>query len=297
MRTAVEQREFVAGREPRAGRVTAHISPVLKDDAGAPLGLLGWFACPDDHAIAGELFAQSIAWLRSRGVKRVVGPMNGSTWHRYRVNVGPFDRPQFPYEPWNPPYWRDLWEQAGFITAESYSSKLVTDLPAVLPSYMKGAERSAAAGVRIRPLDVGRVRDELEIVHTISTQIFAEAPFYSPITLADFLASYEGVERLLDPELVVFACDSGGREIGFLFAYTAHDAVHFKTLGVLGSWRRSGVGAALAHHGYGTAIRRGIREANHALMRDDNASQGLDAGLGVVFRRYLLYEWPSTHAH
>lgn len=288
------RRELVVQRGSRAARMTAQLSPHLTDDAGVPLGILGWFDCPDDLELARELFAGGVAWLHDRGARRIVGPMDGDTWHRYRVNVGPFDRPPFPLEPSNPPYWRALWEEAGFTCVESYSSKLVSDLSAMVQHFAASAERAAEAGVTIRPLRRERLRDELALVHAISSEIFAEAPFYAPIELADFLALYDGIERLLDPELVVFAVDPDGREIGFLFAYAAQETVHFKTLGVRAAWRRTGVSGALAHHGYSTARRMGLRHANHALMRDDNRSQSMDAGLGTVFRRYLLYQWPSA---
>lgn len=288
------RREFVVHGASGTARTTALLSPNRADDSATPLGILGWFDCPDEQELAQRLFADSIAWLHDRGARRIVGPMDGDTWHRYRVNVGPFDRPPFPLEPANPPHWRALWERAGFACAESYSSKLVSDLPAMLPHFAPAAERAAAAGVTIRPLQRDRLRDELAIVHAISSEIFAEAPFYAPIDVDAFLALYEGIDRLLDPELVVFALDPDGREIGFLFGYAAQDTVHFKTIGVEANWRRTGAAGALAHHGYAAAIAKGLRQANHALMRDDNRSQLMDAGLGTVFRRYVLYEWPSA---
>jgi GNAT superfamily N-acetyltransferase/predicted N-acetyltransferase YhbS len=275
------------------GRVVARISPVLRDERGRPMGLLSCFETVNEQRVADALFEQSLTWLRDQGVTHVIGPMDGDTWHRYRVNVGPFRRPPFPLEPWNPPYYEELWERAGFRPVESYCSKWIDDVSRLLPNLESGLERSVSRGIRIRGLDPGRLADELGVVHAISSEIFRDAFLYSPIGRDEFLELYSGVGRLLDPELVLFAVGPDGREVGFVFGYADPllPAVHYKTIGVLAEWRKAAVAAALSHHVYSNALRKGLPGGNHALMRDDNRSQALDQGLGDVFRRYVLYEW------
>ncbi|HEU4996294.1 MAG TPA: hypothetical protein VFT29_15865 [Gemmatimonadaceae bacterium] len=286
------QRLFVAfdGDRPVA-RIVARIAPQLNDARGNPYGLLGFFESARNVDTGRALFQPAIDWLRGHGVGAIVGPMDGDTWHRYRVNIGPFDHPPFPLEPWNPPYYRELWEQAGFGEVESYSSKWIDDVTVLLPRLESGAERAASHGICVRALDRSRLDQELAIVHRLSAEIFRDAFLYSPITLPDFLDMYRGVERFLDPDLVVFATAPDGRDVGFVFAYAdpSLPAIHYKTIGVLSDWRKAGTTAALSRHVYRNAVARGLRAGNHALMRDDNRSQALDAGLGVVFRRYVLF--------
>lgn len=287
------QRAFVASVDDvPAGRIVARLSPALKDDAGATVGMLGFFECRDDAAVAGALFDASIPWLRERGAGRIVGPMDGDTWHRYRVNVGPYERAPFPLEPWNPPWYRGLWERHDFAVLETYSSKWIDDVSRLLPALEDGLARSGARGVRVRRLRPDKLRDELSLVHDLSSRIFADAFLYSPISREEFLSLYAGMERFLDPELVLFAESGAGAPVGFVFAYDdpVRPAVHYKTIGVLSEWRRPGVAHALSHHVYSAALRRGRPQGNHALMRDDNRSQALDQGLGETFRRYVLYE-------
>jgi GNAT superfamily N-acetyltransferase len=291
------QRLFVAFEHGTPiGRVVARLSPHLRDDIGKPYGILGFFEAIQHQDAADALLQTAIAQLRDQGAERIVGPMDGDTWHRYRVNAGPFERPPFPLEPWNPPYYQELWERSGFRHLESYSSKWIDDVAVLLPNLESGVRRSESRGVRIRGLDRSRLHRELDVVHDISSEIFREALLYSPIPREEFLALYSGVERLLDPELVAFATAPDGSEVGFVFAYADPKlpAVHYKTIGVRAQWRRAAVAAALSHHVYSNAIGKGMRAGNHALMRDDNRSQALDAGHGKVFRRYVLYEWSGT---
>ena len=291
------QRLFVAlERGVPIGRVVARLSPQLRADNGTPYGILGFFEAIQHQDAADALLHQAIAFLREQGAERIVGPMDGDTWHRYRVNTGPFVRPPFPLEPWNPPYYQELWERSGFRRLESYSSKWIDDVAVLLPKLESGVQRSESRGVRIRGLDRSRLRQDLEVVHDISSEIFREAFLYSPIPREEFLALYSGLERWLDPELVVFATAPDGSEVGFVFAYADPHlpAVHYKTIGVRAEWRRAGVVAALSHHVYSNAIGKALRAGNHALMRDDNRSQALDGGHGTVFRRYVLYEWSGV---
>ena len=281
--------------EQPAGRIVARVSHALRDGSGAPIGMLGFFECRNDARVSRALFEDAISWLRSRDARRVVGPIDGDTWHRYRVNVGPFDRAPFPLEPWNPPHYRALWEEYGFTILETYSSKWIDDVRVLLPALEAGLARSRDRGIRIRQLSRDRLRDELALVHALSTRIFADAFLYSPISREEFLALYTGMERFIDPELVLFAETESGEPVGFVFAYDdpTRPAVHYKTIGVLAEWRRPGVAHALSHHVYRAALRRGRPQGNHALMRDDNRSQALDQGHGAQFRRYILYELPG----
>ena len=279
-----------------AGRIVARLSPDLTDGDGGPIGMLGFFESRHDANVSSALFGDALSWLRARGARRIVGPMDGDTWHRYRVNIGPFDRAPFPLEPWNPPYYRALWEDNGFVILETYSSKWIDDVSVLLPGLEAGLARSEGRGVSIRQLRPDRLPDELTLVHDLSSRIFADAFLYSPISREEFLAMYAGLERFLDPELVLFAETGSGEPVGFVFAYDdpGHPAVHYKTIGVLAEWRRPGVAHALSHHVYTAALRRGRPQGNHALMRDDNRSQALDQGYGEEFRRYVLYEWPAA---
>lgn len=288
------QRIFVAyENDTPVGRIGARLSPLLSDEHGHPFGMLGFFESVDRQDVADALFRHAAAWARTRGAARIVGPMDGDTWHRYRVNVGPFARPPFPMEPWNPAYYQALWERAGFRQLESYSSKWIDDVSALLAALEPGVARSESRGVHIRGLDRDRIEDELALVHDISSSIFADAFLYTPIALGEFRSLYAGVERFLDPDLVIFAIAPDGAAVGFVFAYAdpALPAVHYKTIGVRAEWRRAAVAAALSHRVYSNALAKGLRGGNHALMRDDNRSQTLDQEQGEVFRRYLLYEW------
>jgi GNAT superfamily N-acetyltransferase len=310
------QRAWVAleGGKP-AARIVARLSPQLRDDQDRPYGLLGFFEALDRPAAVGRLFEEAVGWLRQAGAGPILGPMDGDTWHRYRINAGPFDEPPFLLEPYNPPYYARLWEDHGFRVLERYYSKRVD--AAAVANFCKPRGRAALeAGYRLRPLDSRRFEDELKVLYRLSRVIFARNFLYTEIPEGEFVALYAGSRPILDPGLVAFAHAPDGPEVGFLFAYPDRfravaamrgrrgplaklrfllhrneiGAVDFKTLGVLPEHRRSGVAAALFHYGHQAALDRGFRVANHCLYKEGNPSGELDGGAGRLLRTYHLYQ-------
>jgi GNAT superfamily N-acetyltransferase len=315
------QRVFVAGENDRLlARLVARRSPSLQDDAGLPYGLLGFFEAVDGPAgreAAAALFAAATAWLRETGAGTIVGPMDGDTWHRYRLNAGPFEEPPFLLEPYNPPYYPALWEAAGFRILESYASTRV-DTAAVARRLEPRHREALAAGYRLRPFTGLLFEDELAVIYELSREVFAGDFLYTEISEDEFISLYAGARALIDPGLIWFARSPEGQDVGFLFAYPDHfravaamgesrglaarlrflwhrrnpTTVNVKTLGVLPEHRRSGVGAALMHRVHLEALERGLHRANHCLFREGNPSGGMAGEEAKLLRRYHLYAAP-----
>lgn len=267
-----------------------HCTARLRGD----LGMIGSFEATDDPPRVTTVLHDAANWLREQGAAQIIGPIDGDTWHRYRVNAGPFDSPPFLLEPTNPPYYDQLWRAAGFEVLERYSSKRIDDVTALATKLAPMRERALARGYRIRAIDPTRLHDELTMVWRLSLDIFRGNPFYTDISLEDFLALYTGIERILVPDLVLFI-EHERDTAGFLFAYpdTNPRTVNYKTIGVIPSHRRGYVGWAMLQQAYTAALTLGRPMANHCLMREENASQSMDAGEGTTFRHYYLYALPA----
>jgi len=300
---------------PRA-RCVARISPTLKDADGRPYGMVGLFEAVNQPDCVGAMFDAAAAWLESNGVRCVVGPMDGDTWHKYRLNAGPFSERPFLMEPHNPPYYPSVLEACGFRRLESYYSLRVEDLAAAEKGTARIAKWAQRHGYRTRRIDMGRFEDELGVIYDLTCRIFQENFLYTDISRKDFLSLYDGVKALLDPDFVMFAQSPKGEDVGFLFAVPDNwravramggrkdplsllkflwlrgrtDAVNLKTLGVVPEHRRTGVSLQLVNRAYAEALRKGFRRANLCLIRDGNPSGRMDGGQGEVMRRYVLYQ-------
>ena len=271
-------------------RVVARLSPTLTDDARRPVGMLGFFEAEDHPVAVRELFDSATAWLRSRGAGLITGPMDGDTWHRYRLNLGPFDVPPFLLEPYNPPFYAALWEAAGFIPLEEYHSKFVAEPDKAATALDPFLQRIIRQGYELRRFDRARFAEELRVFYELSLRIFAGNFLYSAIPWPEFQRMYAPLEARLDPDFIWFARDSAGHDVGFVFGYPdAGGTANIKSLGVVPESRRTGLAAALMQRCYGMAAKKGCRRVNLCLIREGNASDRMDVGLGQLLRRYRLY--------
>lgn len=267
-------------------------------------GMIGHYERAD-HADAGiELLHATVDDLVTGGADRILGPMNGSTWGRYRLALPPGLReeaePPFLSEPMNPPDYVLDFEAAGFRVAATYESAIVENLGEADPRRDELAERVRARGATIRPLDPGRFDDELRAIYDLSVAAFGQNLFYSPIAFDEFRARYTPLRPLLDPDLVRLAEDAEGRLLAFVFAFpdllsappgARPTRVVLKTLASAPAARALGLGTFLTDEVRRIAHEKGYASVIHALMQADNESIRISRHSARVFRRYALYEW------
>ena len=289
------------------GRPVARLSLCTRVDlVGAPgrSGLVGHYEALEADA-GSALLGTACRDLLGMGAVRVLGPMNGSTWMRYRLALPPrpgeaaFDPPFFAAEPRNPFDYPEHFEAAGCRIAAHYESRM-DDLATDAPDAEAVASRVARAGFTLRPLDLDHFPAELDMLFDLSLEAFAGNPYYSPIDASVFRELYEPLRGHMDGEFVQVALDSDQRPCGYLFAFAdplaARDGrsrrLIAKTVAVAPRARGHGLANHMLDRIRGAARRRGYREMIHALMHVDNASTSMSSRHGGrIFRRYALWQW------
>jgi hypothetical protein len=97
------------------GRIAAFVNKNYKtkgDDV--PVGGIGFFECINDQTAADYLFNTAKQWLQSRGMEAMDGPINfGERDRWWGLVVEGFIPPLYCMN-YNPPYYRQLFEQYGF---------------------------------------------------------------------------------------------------------------------------------------------------------------------------------------
>jgi GNAT superfamily N-acetyltransferase len=278
-------------------RIVARLAWEIADDLQGISGLCGiighYEAAEAEAGIA--LLAQAGRRLLERGARRVLGPMDGSTWGRYRLALrGPDAPPPFSSEPWQPAQYPSHFLRAGFTVAAEYESRIVTALPVERPSMRPLAERVARAGVIVAPIDRSRLREELETLFPLCASAFSTNPYYRPISCPEFVERYRPFKWLLDPEFALIARGPQEEPLAFVLAIPdlqTRPRVILKTLAAAPEVRRLGLGAHLADRLHHVAHEKGYRAVIHAMMHLSNESRRLSARYGSrPFRRYALYE-------
>ena len=256
---------------------------------GRRTGLIGTV----DAANAGlhaALLGRAAARLRAAGCTLAAGPVDGDTWHRYRLVTWSDGTPPFALEPYSPAGATVPWEAAGFAPIETYASYRDDALGARDPRVPALESRLGAAGVTLRALDLAHFDDELAQIHALALRGFRGAALYAPIGFAAFAALYRPLAPLLDPRLCPVAVRDG-RIAGALFALRdprAPQTVVLKTVVRDPDRALGGLGFVLTGRARAAAHALGATRAISALQHDGSVARTL-AAQAVVFRRYAVF--------
>lgn len=270
-----------------------HGTPRLR---GTNVGLVGHYAACDLQSAA-CLLEHACTRLAERGLAVAIGPVDGSTWMRYRFVVDRGCQPPFFLEPTNPPEWPAQFEEFGFEPLAFYCSRLQDDLRVKSTPLVRAGARLRGIGVRIRALDAHRMTPELRRMHALSLECFADGVLFSPITADAFVTRYAALMRHIDPRLVLLA-EHEDRLVGYLFALpdalqpargSSANTVIVKTVAVAPGRTYAGLGHVLAMHAAARARTLGYTRAIHALMREGGGSANWSTRLGRPLRRYALF--------
>jgi hypothetical protein len=251
---------------------------------GLKTAAIGGFRC--DSVEAGTtLLHEAATMLASEGYAALLGPMDGDTWHAYRVVTESDGSAPFAMEPVSGLHDRAAFESNGFAPVSSYVSTR-----AALPDAIGPGAPVTVAGVTVAPWDGQNAGQLIGGLFDMSAHSFAGKAFFKPIAREEFLKLYEPMLPAIDPRFVLFARDQNGL-IGFLFGLpNLSEGKQPKTV-ILKTYAsaRPGVGHLLADTFHRAARDFGFTEVIHALMHVDNVSLARSKQHDAkIFRRYAL---------
>jgi GNAT superfamily N-acetyltransferase len=262
---------------------------------GEQLGVIGHFAAADAKS-SRELLEAAALELAKRGCTLAVGPMDGTTWRRYRLVTERGTEPPFLLEPDNPDEWPTWFTQSGFTPLARYFSALNSNLTIEDPRIPRTAERLEKSGIQLRRLAIEQFEVDLRRIYEVSRISFQKNFLYTPIAESEFLSQYGSIRTQVRPELVLLA-EQEGRTVGYIFAIPdlaqarrgPIDTVILKTVAVLPGRSWAGLGNLLVARCQQAARALGFTRAIHALMHEDNNSLNLSGHYAQPFRRYTLF--------
>jgi GNAT superfamily N-acetyltransferase len=311
---------FVARRE---GAVVGRVAAIRDDDyitfSGQPCGYFGFFECRRDEEAAAALWDAAAAWLRGRGLTKVIGPMNPSTNEECAFLVEGFDRPPFIMMTHNPPYYAALAEGYGFRKARDLFAFVLE----VTPSRLERLESVARRVMERNPGFVARyinLRDftrDLQIIRRIYNRAWEANWGFVPPTREEFESTAKRLKSLAVPTLVPIVFVDGD-PAGFIFTVPNYNEVLARMGGSLGplsalkfltgrgkirscrlmlfgicpEYRKRGVDAVLMASNLRAALELGYREAEFSWVLEDNELTKRPAEMmgGRPYKRYRIYE-------
>jgi GNAT superfamily N-acetyltransferase len=316
---------FLAERGGRpVGRIAAVVNHQYNRFHGDRTGFFGLFECADDADAARALVEAASAWLRERGMERMVGPMNLSTNDELSspgVLVEGFDTPPAVMMSHNPPFYARLLEGAGLAKEKDLLAYWMAspEPPARAVAAMERLARRI--GVRIRPVRMRELKEEVRRVQEVYNAAWSQNWGFVPMTEAEFEHMAKEMRPVVDPELVLLAEKEDGEPVGFLlalpdlnrafrhlpdgrlfpfgvFRFLWHRrrirSLRVLTLGLKPGYQHLGLGAAMYLHAFRVGAERGYRTGEASWVLEDNQEmRGAMEKMGAAaYKRYRVFHAP-----
>ena len=215
-----EAEYFIAERDGEpVGRITAQLDRRWDEYQGGADGMFGFFETVDDPEVAGGLFAAAEEWLRERGRKRLLGPMDFTTNDEIGLLIEGYELRPMILQNWHPRFYRDLVEGAGY---EKTIDLLMWHL--ALGELKEGdqfdASIHAAAenalreeGVTIRTIDKRNLADEMRRFTEVYNEAWADNWGFVPPTDAEIEFHAKLLKQVID-ENWAFVAEREGETVG-----------------------------------------------------------------------------------
>jgi GNAT superfamily N-acetyltransferase len=312
---------FLAERDGRVvGRVSAHIDHAYNRHHDAQWGWWGFFECEDDAEAARALIERAEAWVRERGMTNFVGPADFTMNDESGIVVEGNELPPMIREPWHPPYYQRLVEEAGLEkVVDLFMWDIeITDrermLP-ILPELAEGAREKH--GVVIRRMSRRHLRRDLGVFGEIWNRAWRRNWGFVPYTEKDLdqyalemqlvyhrdwfmVAEIQGEAiaiAITIPDINQVLRKMNGRILPFGWWHYLRrnhtiDRVRVGFLGVRPEHQHTGVAAALYLEHFETSARHPrikSGETGWILETNRGMNRGMEAMGGRIVKRYRVY--------
>ena len=301
------------------GRISAFIDSLATEAWGKPIGLFGSYECLDNPAASHALLDAARKWLIGQGMQAMRGPWSFAS-QEWGMVVEGFEPSPVILAPYNPPYYNDHMTSFGLDKIEDLLVYIIDaregyQFPA---RYLELTDRiQTKYGIRVRPVDMGRIEEEVVKIVELSNLSIKDNWGYYPVTIDEARVMAHDLKSIINPKAILLAEDDSGKTIGF--AMSLPD-VNILLKGLNGrlfpfgwlkllyglprlkQYRMWALGVDPAYHGkaidtllyratYEAIFSKNLRlEINYVLEDNDKMNNAL-LKLGVKqIRRYRVYE-------
>lgn len=267
-------------------------------DNGVHVGCIGNLEIKD-YNYGVELLKKAEEVLKNKGITRIVGPMNGNTWKKYRTMKYTRGDTMFLLENVDPIEYNKIFQEAGFTEIYTYTSNKGLIQDAYKSEIIDMAEENLKQeNIVIRKFNKENAVQDLKKIYNISKQCFSRNPLYVEIEEEDFIKQYTDYINMIDEDLVLIA-EKNNEEVGFVFCMPNYNemkesgsiqTVILKTIAVLPEYEEMALGNVLLKQIAEISVEKGFKEWIFAFMYSNNTSQKMaKRNKAEIIREYAIY--------
>lgn len=244
----------------------------------------------EDRITLRNLIGQSEKWFKDQGVKKIIGPVSLSIWHRYRF----FIRGREPcfLEPSNLKWYPQVFRQAGYKKSESFVSGRRQNAESVLKTVRPSLQEASSRGFKTKIFVQQEIKDILNDLHKISLAIFQRNDFSVLISYPEFESIYLPMISSKDFKIYLYTLIKQEKIIGYVFC--VEDPIRpglllIKTIALLPEYRGQHLGAALIAFSHENALTRGLKTFEYLLIRTGNIITKMSYPGVKAIRRFVTF--------
>jgi GNAT superfamily N-acetyltransferase len=319
-----EAEYFLAWRDGEpVGRITAQIDRRWDEFQGGNDGQFGFIEAEDDPDIFKALFGAAEGWIRDRGRKRLIGPMDFTTNDEVGLLIEGYERDPMILEPWHPPYYKEQ------IEARGYSKTMDLLMWWLELGGLKQGDRFHDAihavadkvesehGITVRNMRKRDLEAEIGRFMEVYNSAWEKNWGFVPVTEEEVRFQAKNLKQVLDPHWT-FIAEKDGETVGaaltlpdicqvlkrmngrllpfgwlrFLLGKGKVDLVRVFALGVKPEYQHTGIAARFYVLHVETAERRPQKAGDQGWILETNEpmNRAMEGMGGEIVKRYRLYE-------
>jgi len=323
------QQLFLAERGGQVvGTIGAHVNHRHNEIHEDKVGFFGFFEVIEEYPVAEALLAAATDWQREQGMAAIRGPENPSQNEEVGLLVDGFDRPRVIMMTYNPRYYQEFIERAGFQKAQDLWAWLIRtnvfdyDVQKLPRKFVHVAEQARKReNLVVRKLDMKHFDDDVEIAKIIYNAAWEKNWGFVPFTEPEIEHLAKELKMILDPDLVHFALIDGqpvGVCLGvpdvyqamfkarpqpngwslpltlgkFLWHRRKIDTFRLMIMGVLPEYRALGIDSLFYVETARAAFAKGYEycEMSWILESNDMMNRIIERLGGKIYKTYRIYE-------
>lgn len=193
---------FTAHKNDRCvGRVTAQIDRDHLAQHQDATGFFGFFDTTEDQEVATALLAAAEGWLRSKGMKRIRGPVSLGINEELGCLVEGFDTPPFILMPHHLPYQGGLIQGAGYDKEKDFYAWRYHVGEMNARTKKAHAEIAQLPEVSARQVSMRALDRDVDLIVDIFNDAWSDNWGFVPITKGEGRKLAQGLRLIADPEI------------------------------------------------------------------------------------------------
>lgn len=259
------------------------------------IGFFGMFETINDAEVAEGLLRTATDWVKAQGVDAIRGPASFTTNEECGLLVKNFTQPVV-LMPYNPPYYEQLVENAGFQKVMDIHS-MYLDRPLIekhdtltrLEKLVKRATRRS--NVTVRNINMKKKKEEFLIFRDLYNSAWMQNWGFIPMNDEELDALIADLGMLVEPDLAFFA-EIDGEPVGFALSIPNFNEALGK------AYPRPGVPElfTMAQLGWYWKVRKSIKGVRMPLMgvKAEHRNKGVDLAMLLALMKAML---PSQYEY